>query len=101
MSQRDNNRAAFTIRDPPTCDGRNTEVWHGNAVKWIKVHELLPVYSPLKYPKSIQGLILISGLTGTTKNIAEQVPDSILHSDNGVVAVINAVHRRDPLPAMT
>lgn len=51
-------RAAYTIRDPPTCDGRNTEVWHGNAISWIKVHELLAADHPHKYPKTVQGLIL-------------------------------------------
>lgn len=56
---------------------------------------------PNKIPPQLKGTILWSRLSGSPKDCARKLPKDIIMPEHGARAIVQAVHRRDPLSVVS
>ncbi len=88
----------WTAREPAWTDGRgNTEQYHAIVLQCSKFHDLLPDTNVQKIPKHSRGLVLQGQLFGRPVDLVAAIPHKILMSEDGMLALANAIHKFDPL----
>lgn len=69
--------------------------------RWCTLHDNIPNSNSNKIITLNQGIVLQSHLYGRACDICKFIPESIINSKDGVDAIVNATHKRDPLSVVS
>lgn len=91
-------RFSWDTRNAPWTDGVGDQEPYANAVRrWSAYHDTLPDSNGNKVLKASRGMILHSQLYGRAKIRGDALEDSLLCSEGGIDAIVDAVYKMDPL----
>lgn len=91
-------RFSWDIKNDHWTDRHGDQVELAEAVnKWGALHYNLPDINSNKISKVNQGIVLQSHLYGRACDLCKSISIVTISSKNGVAAIVNAIHKRDPL----
>lgn len=102
ISKRSHIKFYWDLRSAPWTDGRGPQDEYADEVdRWCDFHDMLEEKNPNRIPPELRGTMLWEHLSGSAKDCARKIPRDILMSEDGPNAFVDAVHRRDPLSAVS
>lgn len=91
-------RISWKTRSAPWTDGVGNQEPYANAVRrWSVFHDTLPDCYGNKALKESHGMIIHSQLFGRAKIRGDALDDDVLSFENGVVVIVDAVYKMEPL----
>lgn len=95
-------RFAWDSKTVPWTDGKGDQEEYADSVSlWRAFHEKLPDNHGSKIPTELQGIMLQSQLFGRARDIVKLIDEKVIQSEEGVDAIVNALHKRDPLAVVS
>lgn len=95
-------RFSWDLKTVPWTDGKGNQEDYASSVSlWTAFHNKLPDTNSNKIPDELRGIMLQSQLFGRARDLCKKIPDDTIQSSSGAEAIVKAVHKRDPLSAVS
>lgn len=86
---------------PWTVGKGSQEEYAASVTLWSAFHDKLTDSNSNKIPPDLSGIMLLSQLYGRAKDLCKKLPESEIQSASRVLAVVDAVYKRDTFSAVS